>query len=52
MIKSLHERGGDDFEAKSISPARIKNIAKAYAWWIAKDSVTLAVLKVSFRICW
>lgn len=48
MIKSLQEGGGggDDFEIKSISSTRIKNLAKAYAWWIAKDSITFAVLKV------
>ncbi|KAJ3920139.1 hypothetical protein F5877DRAFT_89598 [Lentinula edodes] len=45
VIKGLQEGGGDNFGVKSISSTRIKNIAKAYAWWIAKDSVTLAVLK-------
>jgi len=43
VIKSLHD--GGDFEIKSISSTRIKNLAKAYAWWIAKGSITLAVLK-------
>ncbi|KAJ4500804.1 hypothetical protein C8R41DRAFT_355219 [Lentinula lateritia] len=45
VIKGLQEGSGDNFGVKSISSTRIKNIAKAYAWWIAKDSVTLAVLK-------
>lgn len=49
MIKGLQEGSGDNFGVKSISSTRIKNIAKAYAWWIAKDSVTLAVLKVRMR---
>jgi nucleolar MIF4G domain-containing protein 1 len=36
----------DDFDVKSISETRIKNVANAYAWWIAKDCLTLLVLKV------
>ncbi|KAF9456613.1 hypothetical protein BDZ94DRAFT_1204156 [Collybia nuda] len=30
---------------KNISNTRIRNVAKAYAWWIAKDCVTLTILK-------
>jgi nucleolar MIF4G domain-containing protein 1 len=29
-----------------ISSTRLRNVAKAYAWWIAKDSLMLSVLKV------
>ncbi|KIK62995.1 hypothetical protein GYMLUDRAFT_163506 [Collybiopsis luxurians FD-317 M1] len=46
VIKSLQEGGsGDDFGIKSISSTRVRNMAKAYAWWIAKDSISLSVLK-------
>ena len=48
VVKNVKE--GDDFGLKNISDTRSLNIAKAYAWWIAKDSVTLAVLKV--RLGW
>jgi nucleolar MIF4G domain-containing protein 1 len=44
VVKNVKE--DDDFGVKIISDTRLRNIAKAYAWWIAKDSVTLAVLKV------
>ncbi|KAK7050892.1 suppressor of glycerol defect [Paramarasmius palmivorus] len=43
VIKSLKE--GEGFDVKSISSSRLRNVAKAYAWWIAKDSISLAVLK-------
>jgi nucleolar MIF4G domain-containing protein 1 len=48
VVKNVKE--GDDFDLKIISDTRLRNIAKAYAWWVAKDSVTLAVLKV--RLGW
>ncbi|KAJ3819076.1 hypothetical protein F5880DRAFT_1625766 [Lentinula raphanica] len=44
VIKGL-QGTGDDFGVKSISSVRAKNLAQAFAWWIAKDSITLAVLK-------
>ncbi|KAK7690917.1 hypothetical protein QCA50_006020 [Cerrena zonata] len=50
IIKNLKE---DDvgFDVKSISSTRMSNIARAYGWWIAKDCVTLAILKpVDFTI--
>ncbi|KAJ7067055.1 hypothetical protein C8F01DRAFT_657335 [Mycena amicta] len=43
VIKNLQDE--DDFDVKSISSTRIRNVAKAYAWWIAKHCVTLAILK-------
>ncbi|KAG7089478.1 hypothetical protein E1B28_011160 [Marasmius oreades] len=43
VIKNLKDEHG--FDVKSISPSRMKNVAKAYAWWIAKDCVSLLVLK-------
>ncbi|ESK94709.1 mif4g ma4 domain-containing protein [Moniliophthora roreri MCA 2997] len=44
VIKSLKE-GREGFDIKSISSSRLRNVAKAYAWWIAKDCISLAVLK-------
>ncbi|KAJ7707589.1 hypothetical protein B0H17DRAFT_1166033 [Mycena rosella] len=43
VIKNLQDDEG--FDVKSISSTRMKNVAKAYAWWIAKDCVTLGILK-------
>lgn len=47
VIKNVDEN--DDFELKSISDSRLQNVARAYAWWIAKDCVTLLILKVKFH---
>ncbi|KAJ6508008.1 hypothetical protein C8R47DRAFT_1036862 [Mycena vitilis] len=44
VIKNLKD-DEDSFDIKSISSTRIKNVARAYAWWIAKDCVTLGILK-------
>ncbi|KAF9451893.1 hypothetical protein P691DRAFT_772745 [Macrolepiota fuliginosa MF-IS2] len=39
------------FDLKKISSSRMKNVAKAYAWWLAKDVVNLSILKaVDFTI--
>ena len=35
-----------EFDVKSISKTRIQHVAKAYAWWIAKDCASLMILKV------
>ncbi|KDR78859.1 hypothetical protein GALMADRAFT_244494 [Galerina marginata CBS 339.88] len=43
VIKNLTE--ADGFDVKNVSEIRLKNVAKAYAWWIAKDSVTVQILK-------
>lgn len=43
MIKNLDDATG--FDLDKISTARLRNVARAYAWWIVKDSVTLAILK-------
>ncbi|KAG6856902.1 hypothetical protein H0H87_012483 [Tephrocybe sp. NHM501043] len=43
LIKNLKEEDG--FDIKSISTTRIRNVARAYGWWIANDCVTLAILK-------
>jgi len=34
-----------EFDVKSISKTRIQHVAKAYAWWIAKDCASLMILK-------
>ena len=34
------------FDLKKISDTRMRNVARAYAWWLAKDCCTLAILKV------
>lgn len=46
VIKNLKDDDGG-FDLKTISLTRMKNVAKAYGWWLAKDCVTLAILKVS-----
>ncbi len=51
VIKNIKESGGSkSFDLKSISSTRLRNVARAYAWWISKDCVTLAILKVSILI--
>lgn len=47
ILKNSREDSYVEFNSKKISSTRQTNIARAYAWWIAKGSVTLAVLKVS-----
>lgn len=47
VIKNLGEDVSAGFNVKNISNMRMRNVAKAYSWWIAKDCCTLAVLKVS-----
>ncbi|TFK23605.1 hypothetical protein FA15DRAFT_656561 [Coprinopsis marcescibilis] len=44
-------RDEDGFDLKNISRTRMKNLARCYAWWIAKDAVSLVILKpVDFTI--
>ncbi|TDL25786.1 hypothetical protein BD410DRAFT_765514 [Rickenella mellea] len=42
-MQQSYDTGGA--EHSQMTPSRIQNIAKAYAWWIAKGYVTLAMLK-------
>ncbi|KAG2017925.1 MIF4G/MA4 domain-containing protein [Coprinopsis cinerea AmutBmut pab1-1] len=35
----------DGFDVKSISRTRMNNVARCYAWWVAKDAVSLSILK-------
>ncbi|KAG1835070.1 hypothetical protein EV424DRAFT_1358792 [Suillus variegatus] len=44
VIKSLKDNDVG-FDVKSMSPSRMKNVSKAYAWWIAKDCCTLTIFK-------
>ncbi|KAF8554475.1 ARM repeat-containing protein [Imleria badia] len=44
IIKNLKDDDGR-FELKTISSSRIKNVAKAYGWWIAKDCCSITILK-------
>ncbi|KAG9314967.1 hypothetical protein JVU11DRAFT_4076 [Chiua virens] len=49
VVKSLNDEGR--FELKMISSSRIKNVAKGYGWWIAKDCCPITILKpVDFTI--
>ncbi len=39
------------FDVPTMSKSRCKNVARAYGWWIAKDSVALNILKVGISSC-
>ncbi|KAJ7030363.1 hypothetical protein C8F04DRAFT_731475 [Mycena alexandri] len=48
ILKTLNnnENGGDEgFAMKNISATRVRNVARAYGWWVAKDCVGLGILK-------
>ncbi|KAA1467657.1 ARM repeat-containing protein [Dentipellis sp. KUC8613] len=45
ILKNMKDDDVAGFDVKTISSTRLKNVAKAYAWWVAKDSITLAILK-------
>jgi len=44
ILKNLKD-DAVSFDVGKISSTRLRNVARAYAWWIAKDSCTLAILK-------
>ena len=50
VLKNLKDNG-DGFEGKGISSTKMRNIANAYAWWIAKDCVSVSIFKVRSIIC-
>ncbi|KAL1727850.1 hypothetical protein EV714DRAFT_253370 [Schizophyllum commune] len=54
VVKNLgdtNDDSDDEERAKKISPARMRNVAKLYAWWIAKDATSLTILKpVDFTV--
>jgi nucleolar MIF4G domain-containing protein 1 len=41
-----HVQDDEGFGLNKISDTRMRSVAKAYGWWVAKDSVTLGILKV------
>lgn len=45
VVKNVKDED-DQFGAKTISKVRLRNVARAFGWWIAKNSVTLTILKV------
>jgi nucleolar MIF4G domain-containing protein 1 len=45
IVQALHD-DPTSLDPKSISTARLRNIAAAYAWWIARGSITLMIFKV------
>lgn len=45
VIKNLKGNTADRSNVKSVSVTKLENTAKAFAWWIAKDCCSLAVLK-------
>ncbi|KAI0649110.1 ARM repeat-containing protein [Trametes meyenii] len=51
ILKTLTDDDRAGFNVKSISSTRMRNVARAYGWWLAKDCCTLAVLKpVDFTV--
>lgn len=46
ILKNIQEDDIDEFDVKNVSSTRIRNVARAYGWWIAKDCCTVAILKV------
>ncbi|KAI0833472.1 ARM repeat-containing protein [Trametes gibbosa] len=51
ILKNLSEDDRAGFNVKRISPTRLRNVARAYGWWLAKDCCTLAILKpVDFTV--
>ncbi|KAI0303786.1 armadillo-type protein [Multifurca ochricompacta] len=50
VLKGMKNHG-DDFQVKDISSTKLHNVANAYAWWVAKDCVTLSIFKpVDFTV--
>ena len=51
ILKNLSEDARAGFGVKSVSPGRMRNVARAFGWWLAKDCCTLAILKpVDFAV--
>jgi hypothetical protein len=47
MMKDLEDNGGGNFgSVKKTTEQRIRNIARLYAWLVAKDRLALTILKV------
>jgi len=45
LTKNIKDNGGGS-EVQQMPPTRLRNVAKAYAWWIAKDCSSLTIFKV------
>lgn len=45
VLKNLKDNGNGS-EGKDISSTKMRNTANAYAWWIAKDCVSVSIFKV------
>lgn len=50
VLKNLKDNE-EGSEARDISSTKMRNVANAYAWWIAKDCVALSIFKVSSINC-
>lgn len=50
VLKTLKDHGGGS-EGKDISSTKMRNIANAYAWWIAKGCVSVSIFKVRPIVC-
>lgn len=46
LLKRQDELGSSS-EGKPINRSRLRNTAKAYSWWVAKDCCSLTIFKVS-----
>jgi len=45
VLKNM--KGNEDgFELKDVSSIKMRNVANAYAWWVAKGCVALSIFKV------
>lgn len=49
MVKSLAADDGGVMAPTTVSSRRVANLAKLYAWCVAKDVLSLGILKVSQR---
>lgn len=52
MMKNQLQASGGFGGKKNVTDSKVVNVARAYAWWIAKGCTTLAILKVSRRPGW
>ncbi|KAJ7158634.1 hypothetical protein C8R46DRAFT_1178090 [Mycena filopes] len=50
ILKTLNENADEGFAVKSISGTRVRNVARAYGWWVAKDCVGLGILKLFVQL--
>jgi hypothetical protein len=45
--ETISEEDSSVAAERDVSPSRVRNLARAYAWWVAKGAITLDMLKVS-----